>query len=585
MIIEIADGGVSHRGKFIEEKMLVKHIRSNNELFRSYFSFDDKIKQHILGGRKTAAGFVGNFHLPYIVFDIDKGENTLEATLDKTRLLANTLIKDWELEDNIQVWFSGTGFHIHLPDIFGFKPSKDLPATVKATLEAVFPEVDTKPINPRGLIRVGYTLNAKSGLYKTPIFDSELWFITPEKVLQLAKKQNFKRIHKKLVPPDKLFPHLIKHETNTKKSVTQMPSFQPNRIVTCMQHCYSQGGREGTRHERIMRMVSWLRRDGIPPKAIIAMMIDYAPSMEPYEIEKAVMDSYEKGYTYSCNDKVMKQFCDPTCIFAKDKNYIPQLQNAADMDTRLYDYYQKSATSAIDFSKILGIDTEFSVIPGDVVAFTGVSGMNKTALLQNIIVGLKEYAPIVYISTEFSNNLLHRRFLQIKHNMTKEDIEAHFKVQKNSLGDAISYISYSNITPNLVQIEDMVKKFQPKILAIDVVNDIRVPGYPPRSNQEEEQLAQQLEELSEKHNVVTLCVHHTNKSAAQAHINDGRELNMYDLKGSSGFPQKADTVISITQIGGKNSNKRRVQSLKARDNAPFKVDYEVDMTTFKFRRI
>ena len=585
MIIEIADGGVSHRGKFIEEKMLVKHIRSNNELFRSYFSFDDKIKQHILGGRKTAAGFVGNFHLPYIVFDIDKGENTLEATLDKTRLLANTLIKDWELEDNIQVWFSGTGFHIHLPDIFGFKPSKDLPATVKATLEAAFPEVDTKPVNPRGLIRVGYTLNAKSGLYKTPIFDSELWFITPEKVLQLAKKQNFKRIHKKLVPPDKLFPHLIKHETNTKKSVTQMPSFQPNRIVTCMQHCYSQGGREGTRHERIMRMVSWLRRDGIPPKAIIAMMIDYAPSMEPYEIEKAVMDSYEKGYTYSCNDKVMKQFCDPTCIFAKDKNYIPQLQNAADMDTRLYDYYQKSATSAIDFSKILGIDTEFNVIPGDVVAFTGVSGMNKTALLQNIIVGLKEYAPIVYISTEFSNNLLHRRFLQIKHNMTKEDIEAHFKVRKNSLGDAISYISYSNITPNLVQIEDMVKKFQPKILAIDVVNDIRVPGYPPRSNQEEEQLAQQLEELSEKHNVVTLCVHHTNKSAAQAHINDGRELNMYDLKGSSGFPQKADTVISITQIGGKNSNKRRVQSLKARDNAPFKVDYEVDMTTFKFRRI
>jgi len=37
-------------------------------------------------------------------------------------------------EEDIRVWFSGRGFHIEIPDLFGFQESRDLPQVVKATI-------------------------------------------------------------------------------------------------------------------------------------------------------------------------------------------------------------------------------------------------------------------------------------------------------------------------------------------------------------------------------------------------------------------------------------------------------------------
>ena len=82
----------------------------------------------------TIAGYSGNYYLSEIVMDIDKGEGSNADVLEKARSFVEVLSKKHHIPDEyIQPWFSGTGYHIVIPDVFGFEPSATLPREVKAT--------------------------------------------------------------------------------------------------------------------------------------------------------------------------------------------------------------------------------------------------------------------------------------------------------------------------------------------------------------------------------------------------------------------------------------------------------------------
>ena len=83
-------------------------------------------------------------------------------------------------------WFSGNGYHVQIPDIFGFEPSRYLPATVKETMTRYFPESDNIFDGAR-LIRVGLTMNDKSGLYKIPLQIEELMQLSWQDIHEMAK--------------------------------------------------------------------------------------------------------------------------------------------------------------------------------------------------------------------------------------------------------------------------------------------------------------------------------------------------------------------------------------------------------------
>jgi hypothetical protein len=115
--------------KIINSKDLVKYVKVGEELYRSYFEFDKEIKEHIASGRKTPSGYIGIFYCSSIVLDVDKGSDSFEGVLNRTKNLVNRLIKEYDLEDNFQIWYSGTGFHIVIPDIFGIESNSKLPMT------------------------------------------------------------------------------------------------------------------------------------------------------------------------------------------------------------------------------------------------------------------------------------------------------------------------------------------------------------------------------------------------------------------------------------------------------------------------
>ena len=175
--IEIArgdkDGKPSIRNIIIEKGSLPKFLKEGEELYRSYYSYDRDILDHMRVYR-TVSSHKGNFYLDRITLDVDrvkkKGIEYDEEVHLKVKIQIEELEEKWQLDRNqISTWYSGTGYHLLLPDIFHFTPSKFLPDEVKMTFAKYFPQMDPMPLMKTGLIRVGYSFNVKSNRYKIPL--------------------------------------------------------------------------------------------------------------------------------------------------------------------------------------------------------------------------------------------------------------------------------------------------------------------------------------------------------------------------------------------------------------------------------
>lgn len=589
--VEIALGHARHQGVVIplsqlKERMI--HAQKNKlELYRSIFSYSEQAKDHIQS-RKSMSGFIGEMQIDQLILDIDRGKNTDDMTLHRARLFVERLMDEWKLEDEIKPWFSGTGYHVMLPDIFGFRQMKDLDFTVKSTLDKHFPEADTSFYHKAGIIRVGYTINDKSHLYKIPLSVEELRSLKPKEIQGLAAKpRNEFRVKKET--PLVFYPHLIITEKKTIERIDAIVS-TPTKIVTCAQNIFNAGEEEGSRNIKIMRMTSAWRRAGVPVKAIVEAMKAYAPSMNPYDIERQVIRTYEKGYPYGCNDDVLKKFCSSTCIHYARKDYSPDIITNRDMERQFVKFARTDFTErAINLRDVWTLDEDFWLYPGYYVNLIGDTGLNKTALYQNLAVALRQYAPLLYMSTEFGNILLYRRFTQISHNMTKSEVHNYYQHNENHLSDAFNHIHYTKVTPNLNEISNMISRFMPKVVMIDTIDDIPVMqnGQYMQGLQKEDAIAIGLKQMAEKHECIIMGVHHIRKDGVESTNRDGdtirKTLTLNASRGSGAFSQKADVVLGIE--GNRSDNFRKVNVLKGRDDSPFRVAFRCDMNTFRFNQI
>jgi len=577
-MIEIAIGKLSNRKHYIEKSHLTRYLKPKQELYKSYFSFDESILEHIKSGRKTPSGYIGNFYLDQLIIDVDA--NSPIDIMEKLRITVNRLIADFNVENNLQVWFSGTGFHIHLPNIFNFQPSSDLPLIVRNTIVKHIPEADTKPINARGLIRVGYSYNNKSKLYKTPIKLDDIWFSSYEQIAEKATEQDFTIKPIKFTPLKKTFEHLIiKEDIDNNSTVLKAPSHEATNVVTCMQTCFNAGAVEGTRHERMLRLISWQQRNGTPLEAVIAMMETYAPKINKYEIKKLVTDIFKKDYPFSCHDIIMKQFCKPNCIFYKNKGYTSEIITVKDLENSLHIFSKGNwQSTAVNLKEDFELTKDFYLIPGDLVSFVGGTGLNKTSIVQNIV--NKHKKKTLYMSTEFSLNLLYRRFCQIEYGMTKEEVLEHYKKHNNTLGTNLSYNHFLRTATNSTKIVSIIKKMSYEVVVIDVIDDIVHPNYPNNGISSQEAIAPQLKLAAEETKSIIILVHHISKSAAFDKDGYPKELTIHSGKGSSAYEQKSDVVIGVQGI--QTDTDRTVRSLKARDFPPFRRRIIIDTNTFQY---
>lgn len=579
--IEIALKHPSNRGVCIALNELPEHM-TGEQMFRSYYTFGPDLPIHF-NTFKSIKNYKGKFYLDRIILDIDKLDNSDEYVLERARDSVRNMIDGLEIpESYIFPWFSGNGYHIQLPDIFGFEPSRYLPATVKETLTRYFPEADQIYDGAR-LIRVGYTQNEKSGLYKIPLSVKELISLTWQEIHTLSKDNVQRNIEYDPGEIITLFEPIYPNKSNNDDYASaDTKNIDTSAIAPCVQKMYIEGPQQGTRHINMLRMISYYRRHGIPQDAIISILKEWAQDMDFTEINHLINSAFAGGYRYGCLDKVMDKYCNPKCIYypskAKGNDPLIAVLNAQDMEKRyvervranLYDH----GFNLKDIFPSIGIDYWF--LPKELNILMGDTGLGKTGLLQNII--LKAKLPTLWLSLEFDDYLMYRRFLQIDKSKTRQEVDEHYINSSNSWSSEIDYINCLTLPPTIDSIKHLVAEIQPKILVIDTIDAIKSSQYVADSMVKTDLIIQGLREIVSSFEIIVFGVSHITKSGSR----DGT-LDMHAAKFSSSIAQKADKVMAIE--GYIDQQIRVFRSLKSRDSDNFTCHLEYITEYFQFKEI
>tara|TARA_R110002051_G_C8758853_1_gene501345 strand:- start:2542 stop:4341 length:1800 start_codon:yes stop_codon:yes gene_type:complete len=584
--VEVAIGHVGNRGIVIPRKELSTKVRPADEkaeLYNSYYSFDQELVEHFKVF-KTIKGFRGKYYLEKIILDIDKGINTEKQLLDNVRyLIEEDLINNFEINVNqIGVWFSGNGFHVEFPDLFGFKPSHGLPREVKHTLSHHLPIGDNIYDGAR-IIRTGFTYNSKSGLFKTPFNIDEIFDLDMERIKDISKGQRTDFNYVPIISDSEHTPlekyKVIKEEiaviANQDKPLAIKDN--PSSFVTCMQKVYNEGPTQGSRHLKILRMSSAFRRHGVPQQAVVSAMQAWATNMEPYEVKITVQDTFKHGYRYGCDDSIMTQYCDTKCIFYKRKDFTLEVLDNIALEKEYANFIQSDyETSAVNLATIYNCP-DYWLYPGELIIISGDTGLGKTAFVQNLIQKMSGYDPILFLSLEVSAKLIYRRSIQIAHGMTKQDVIKHYKENPNTLSDRVKHIKVMQVAPEIKAINQLVSEIEPKLLIIDTSDMIEVDGHSDEFHKQNK-IINQLKTIAQTRDTIIIAVHHLNKEGAKSN-NPG----LWDLKGSTNVVQKADKVLVL--VGERQSPWRLLKTLKARDEGNLEIKFKMDFTTFQFNQV
>lgn len=571
---------LSARGRAINIREMAvqqKYAQDHNlELYRSYYFFDETLLDH-LKVYKTIKGFNGSPFIDLIILDIDKGKDTDARTHYRAIALLHKL-KEMEIADiNIRVYYSGTGYHFVVPNLWNFHTQLEL----KETLISIFPECDPAIYSHSSLIRVANTINFKSQRYKVGLTHSQLLTNSTEDILfyagspQMIIYEPFEESHQ-----------LEKFKLTPKFVITEQPEIvldeELTPIVTCAQKMYNSKPEKGTRHNTMFRMISAFKRNGVPVSGIEDMMMKWALNeMEKGEIRKLVTDHYKKNYPYGCHDVVMSKFCDERCMFFKKKSY----NASTPKDVHVLEAQLKTMAGGqdkpyIELATHFGLHESFGIYPEEFVVITGDTGLGKSSLAQNIIVKEKRMK-VLYLNFEVGERLMYRRELQIEHGMTKFEIIQHYaNPEAPTLSKGVEHIHMISDRINMHTLENIIMTGEYQVVIADTLECFITPGIT-EITPKTEFIAHEMKRLAKRYQLIIIAIHHISKSAVQDPSGNVKRLTVHSGKGSSAIEQEADKVLLLE--GNPNNLIRLLRSAKARDEPPFEVKLRFDAErTFRF---
>ena len=589
-MIEVAVGSVANRGNVIPLHELHNYIKYKTELYRSMFIYDDTFT----GNVKT---YQGTYDIDEIILDIDIKDENMEP-VDKVMNFLNSS----EIEN--QLWFSGTGFHVHIPNIFGLKASKDLPGILKHTLDSMFGKLGVDNIYDKSrLIRAEFSFNKKNNTYKIPIYSltrEHNW--TYKDYVQLAtwvdykspaddpardanSLNNWMKYDKgflKAHNTDKFKDKIVTKPKRNSVSVNTTSDSELTAHVTCVQKMYKQGPELGSRHQTILRMISAWKRSGIPRAGSESLIGHWSPDFDRTEAFKMFDTVYGWEHDgYGCNDTIMDKFCDARCKFYRSKDYGVEVFNADSMTEQFRDFVKTDYSDrSFDLGTMYKMNNPYRFTVGELITIIGDTKLGKTAFIQNIVTKANQFK-CLYISLEVNEKLMWRRFCQIAFNETKEEIVNHYLNDDitfvNEAKKKLGHLKVLTVSPEINNIIDVISSVQPKIIVIDTIDEIRV-DYVNDSLLKMQKIISKLKEIAQKYEVIIFAVSHISKTAAY----EGT-LNRHSAKGDSAIEQKSDKLLGIS-APNPGSKARIVESIVARDESGFKLKCFFNHETFRFQQ-
>jgi nucleoside-triphosphatase THEP1 len=591
MYLEYAIGMVENRKRIIETdrawNIINEARKKKHMLYFSYYQYDEEIVEH-LRIFKTTSTYRGRYYMKNLVFDIDNHKNKLSPEAYRSMILGfcEDLMEEWDVhEDLIRVSFSGRGYHVIIPDIFGFTPSNRMPREVKATIEKYFPQVDTMPMIATGLIRAAYTINPKTNMYKVPFTYLEFRNLSIDQVNQISLRGDFRSVIK-LNGSDLSYSDRIVRIKDMRRATD---SDEGMDVAVCQQKMFL-ANNQTQRHAKMLRMISGRKRGGLSQMETEILMQEWIPrqakgerEITPYEVARCVNDLYKKHYPFTCNDPIMKEFCDPKCKFYKYKNYSFEVHTSETAEKDLVKWLGSKEYREItfDLDKVFGLDGQsFNVYPGDFVVIWGDTGIGKSTIAQNIAIGLS-HMPVLYLTLEYGRVRMVRRFVQMTYNMSKKDILDHYgKNPDETRTDRIQHIDIVDTAPLLSGVEKLITDSGAKVIIIDTIGDIEVES----KGDKLIPIVRTLKGILQAMQHIIICVHHLSKHAAEDDKGRPKRLTLHSGLGASIVEHKSSVLIGVERVSSdKDDPIRIIRTLKASDESPFEIKREFHHKTFSFR--
>jgi len=579
MYAEIAIGSPSARGTLVSEHdymATLYELKAGIQMYRSVFLYDEDAVKFI-NKSGSIKNFVGKRYIDEVPIDIDKGQQTDEYTLQQAQFVLFELLELGLKEENFQIYFSGTGYHINISgECFNIEPSSDLPFILKQTMKDLIDyKIDLSIYTKSAIIRSPYSFNTKSNLYKVPLSMTELNTFS---VQEIHLKANFN-----MNVTQKLLGGLIGDgslEKYVKKEVPEVRSMQsvqePRNVVPCVQTMYRKGPTQGNRNNTVLRMASHFRRHGIPSDATKASLLHWNNNqLNPQIIIDKVEATYNHGYQYGCKDSIMSEYCDPKCVYYKHKDYLVDVHTREQLQAQLEERLSTDYTGkSIDLAKMFGLkDKDCIIYPGELVTIFGPTGSNKTTLAQNIVLGYDFQQdiintdwqlPTLFLSLELSGHYMHRRNLQIVSGLGKEAVNDDVHQIGEDYADQLSHLTIQTIATQPEAIAKKIKEMQPTVVVIDYIDLLECPAHLRGEYEQVRYISHYLSNLAVNMDIIIIQISQVSRDYSRNEI-----LDIYAGKGSGAIENASRKVIGIN--GRQDNTAKEVSLFKNSDGDLFNV--------------
>jgi len=550
LYIEVAES-VNKRNKLIQPSELDAYIHSvKGELYRSLYIYDDSIVDYIA---KTGSikQFPGTVYPDKILLDFD-GNDAIDFARE-----AIMILEDEGVYDGYQVYFSGRGFHIELDnELFNFEYSPHLPRTVKSTLSSLFPNAD--PIWDKSRIyRCTNTINLKSNLYRIPITNVELNGEL-NTIKELAKSTRFDWDYNKVIVEPSLQKRIIKVNDDIEPITTKQST---DYKFACIHNMLSSKPQEGSRHDVLLRLASHFKRQGYASNISKLILDDWVGDTLPHnrkgEVNKIIKDVYSWAGHYTCQDVVMKKYCNSQCPFFK----VGEIEDVELAEKKLAERLESTRTS-INLRDVWKIPNDFLIEQNELIAINGATGMGKSVFIQNIVYNTT--LPTIYFSFEMPSYLLYRRFLQIGSGVSRDEVAYDFKQVSTLVKPKLQHLKIVTepIFPN--EIPRFAEQTGAKLIILDHIGLMR-SKYVEEYNKITE-ITAQLRQITIKYPIIVVFIAQVSRENAKASA-----IGVYSGKGSGSIENDSSKVITIHRQSRTSPN-IQINAVKDREGQDLDVE-------------
>ena len=318
--VDVAVNGVQNRNKIHQVDVLDTWGKKLTDTYTTYFRYTTDMVDHV---KETGSvkDFKGSAYSPWIPFDIDS-KDLREAHKQLIQLLRN-INKYGVSVDSCKIYFSGSkGFHVMLPsELVGVEPSEDIHMRFRnftSTLAKGI-KLDTSIYDKVKLFRLPNTINSKSGLYKIRLNAFEIQSLNTEEIKNLAVNPR-KEWEPNPVQVNEELRNMYWSETR-RSETPNADRTEGVRVKKCL-HRMMQGVDEGNRDNIGLRVATHLKASGLSAKMIWAALGEWNEQNKPPLTEKEIERIFRQGlqqYEFGCNDPVLSDYCDKTCLFYKGR--------------------------------------------------------------------------------------------------------------------------------------------------------------------------------------------------------------------------------------------------------------------------